>query len=248
MRVVAVDTVNKKATVLRGWLDSIAVYHYANDEVQVDPRFPLSDILDTMIDELASWPPDLYQVTDQTFTITSSFYTDNVTFELPASWIGMLGVLDVRRNTPGDAYSGVADTRWPEVRYRLQRGTPAGFLGAPNSGLLLRLLDSVWQGSLYVRVALPFDTSTFELDTDLVDDVGIASSMLDVLTMGVKLRLMGDQENARSARSAQDDVRIAQEVPPGSATNSRNAMWAMYLRRRSEEMNRLRRFDPPRFN
>lgn len=246
-RVMAVDVGLKQLTLLRQWRDSEPSDHGIGAEVRINPRFSMQAIVDTMIEELASWPPDLYRVFDFTEAISGpGFDGSSSTFELPLAYADVVRILEVRRHASPTADPSYVDTTWPLVPYRHQRGTTA-FGGATTSGHLLRLVDRVAAGSLYVALARPFDVSEFELETDLVDDCGLAVSMLDVLSMGVRQRLIGEQEHASSARDAQQAMPGKEGVPPTAASKDQGQLWAMYLRRRSEEMNKLKLSFPARF-
>lgn len=236
MRVLSVDRNAKTATVIRGWQDSEAATHTAGTEVWIDPRFTRFDIAEALIDEVNSWGRELYRVADDTLSIVQ----DADTLELPAAWAGAWGVVDVLRNWTEDD-----STAWPRIGVKLIRGTSTTggtyeFEGAPTSGLLLRFTDRVFTGKLHVTVALPFTLDTLDDSTDLVTDVGLQASMLDVLALGMKYRLMSDAEHSRSSRMTQDEPRRADEVPVGAALQSAGSMFSVYLRRKSEEANKLR--------
>jgi hypothetical protein len=231
MRVVAINAGAREVTVLRGWQDSDGTAAVAGAEVWINPRFTGNDIYDAMFDEVSSWPANLYRVVGQTFDVASG--ADVI--ELPVAWYDSYGVIDVRRTWTDDDMGS-----WPRIDFRLQRGP--SWTGV-SSGLLLRLipgqLSSVFAGQVYVSVALPFDLASFNLADDLVTDLGLQPSMLDVVSMGVKLRLMGDTENGRSQRRGQDESRRAEEVPPGSSLQTVQAGFPLYLRRRQEEVSKL---------
>jgi hypothetical protein len=65
-------------------------------------------------------------------------------------------------------------------------------------------------------------------------------SMLDVLAMGTKLRIVQDGEWARTARSAQDDSRRAEELQPGQTFAPIQFGVITYKNRKQEEINKLR--------
>ena len=71
--------------------------------------------------------------------------------------------------------------------------------------------------------------------------------MLDVLTMGVKMRLLIDNEADRSSRRAQDDSRRAEETPPEAALTSMRVSYPLYLRRRTEEAHKIQALYPIRY-
>ncbi len=226
MRITAV--VGSTVTVLRGWLDSTAATHDAVAEVMVNPRFALLDVYEAMIAEIDSWGPQLYRIETAELSIV-----DQEAVELPAEFISMYGLCRVQRK------QDAAASHWPSHDVRLVRGG-VGWTGASTSGLLLRLVNPVESGTLFVSAAMPIVAGEPALTDDLVDDVLVPASLLDVLEMGVKLRLVQDGEWARTARQAQDDSRRTAEVPPGSTVQPMQFGVAMYRNRRQEEVNKLR--------
>ena len=83
------------------------------------------------------------------------------------------------------------------------------------------------------------DTSTLDMATDLAD-INISRPMLELIELGVKARLMMDDEIGHSARNAQDEPRRNQDVQPGEALNVAQMMLQRYERRRNIEVRRLR--------
>jgi hypothetical protein len=235
MRVISVDPGAQELTVIRAWAQTVAVSaHALGDEVWVNPRFTGTDIIEAMHDEIASWDPDLFRVADDTVTVVA----ERETYELPAEWADALGVVRVRRNWTLDT-----STSWPEMSFRLQRGTTA-WEGATTTGILIRFLEPVWDGRLHILVARPFDLSTFELTTDLETDVGLKVSMIDLLKIGARYRLIGEKEVGRSARDIQDEPRRSEEVPARAAADESNRLYVMYLRRKATEIAKQRRAYP----
>jgi len=209
--------------------------------VWINPRFTGTDIYDHLVDEIGAWPTELFRVYGDTHSIAA----DAQTLELPVAYEGMYGLASpVRRNIPTITTS----TAWPEVEVKFQRGQTS-WDAATTTGLFLRFVRPIaiaW--SAYVEVALPFDLSAITWTADLVDDVGLSETMLDLLTLGVKMRLMVDAEIDRSSRQVQDDPRRAEEVPPGAGLQSAEALRTLYTRRRNEEIARLRRLYPLRWS
>lgn len=239
MRLTADPAVNT-LTVLRGFMDSDPAAHTAGDEVWINPQFQPIDISDAMIDEINSWGPSLYRVLDTTVTVTGG---DALT-ELPATFIGTYGIIDARLNA-NNGLDYTAWQTWPRADVRMQRGSLTGFGDFDTSGIILRPRSGGFDaGSLYVVAAMPFDTSTFTEATDLVTTVGLSSSMLDLLAIGVKLRLGFDQEMANLSRAAQSEPRRSEETPPGSGITTGQFGNAIYARRKAEEIAKLRAQHP----
>jgi hypothetical protein len=238
MRVMAVDRVSRQATVIRGYEGSSSMSHSTGDEVTVNPRFTGLAIYETLIDELSSWGPDLYRVVARTESVADS----QDVIDLPSSWRGIYGLIDVRRQ-----WSDEDADSWPRLTGRLQRGVPGTWTGGPTSGSLFRMYPPVRAGSVYLLAAAPYNIDAISWTSDLVDDIGMSASQLDVLDMGIKWRLLGDSEASRSARIAQDTPRRAEEVPPRAASDEATRLYPLYVRRKQEEVDRLRWQYPLRY-
>lgn len=235
-RVVSINAAAKEVTVIRGWQDSDAAVHTAGDEVLVNPRFTRFDIYDALVDEIASWSPNLYRIVSYEWTVTE----DDESVELPLSLADALGVIEVRRQWSDDTNNAA----WPRLDFRTMRGTPGTWSAASASGLLIRLIPNfatMRAGTIHALIARPIDVTSVELaeDDDLVDDYGLLPSMLDLAVLGVKVRLMTDDENARSARVAQDEPRRTEEVQAGASLTVGQTLRSNYQRRMGDEMRKL---------
>lgn len=235
MRVTNVNANTKTVDVIRGWQDSTAQSHSIGVEVIVNPRFSRFDVYDALIDELLSWQPDLFKVVSYEATVTNN----QETFELPVSLAQAIGVIRVTRQ-----WEGSDSSSWPHLQYRLLRGDASVWSGATLSGLVIRLLPNnnvLRNGKVHALIAYPFivDDSLTE-STDLVSDVGLATSMLDVLSMGIKVRLLTDDENNRAQRQVADESRRAGDVPTNRGLEVAQTMRGNYLRRYADEVLKLR--------
>lgn len=242
LHVLAVDHSTKTATVIRGWGGSTVEAHDPDDTVWVNPRFTGGDISDAVREEVTSWPPGLFRFYDATHDVAANAQT----LELPAEYVGCYGLTEVRRLAdPATGVTTNIPTAWPRVDVRLQRGSTS-FAGATTSGLLLRIVNVIASScQLYVGARMPFDFAAFDdPGCDLVYDVGVPESCLDLIAMGVKARLLVDSETERSSRTVQGDPRRAEEVPPGAAWETARAHRFLYERRRAEEIDRLNNLYP----
>jgi hypothetical protein len=240
LRVVSVDTAGLAATVIRGFLDSDADTHDAGAQIDVAPRFSMLDIVDAMMSEIDSWGQQLYYTTSDTFSVATS----DVTLELPAAWTSLLGVIACNQSETASFTTGA--TVWPELPARLIRGTPTDFDGALTSGILLRFLEPIRTGAVYIVAAMPFRSSGMLLTQDLGTDFHLPDSMLDVLEMGTTRRLILNSDAARGSRVAQDEARRAEETPVGSMVSLDQLQLAQYRLRKAEEVRLLRRNYPIR--
>ena len=232
MRVRTVDTSTQTVTVQRDWADSVAATHTAGEEIAINPRFSLLDIYEEMIGEVESWGPHLWKVAQQTFPVGST----TETIELPIGWSDAYGVLGVSRYISGETDS----TKWPTLTgWRMLRSGVGVLNSALTSGQLLRLGSPMVTGSVHVAVALPLSLQDRQIGEDLIDDVGLPSSSLDLLELGVRLRLLSHGESGRSARQAQGDARRAEETPVGSMVPVLQLLERQYARRMAQEQRKL---------
>lgn len=235
MRITSVDTSAKTANVIRGWQDSPIQSHSVGDEVYVNARFTRFDVYDALIDELTAWQPDLFKVVSYEATVDD----DQETFELPVSLSAAIGVIKVTRQ-----WENSDSSSWPNLQFRLSRGDPAVWTGATLSGLVVRLLPQnnvLRNGKVHALVAYPFVVDdTLTEATDLVATVGLSPSMLDVLVMGIKVRVLTDDENNRASRQAADESRRAGDVPVNRGLEVAQTMRNNYLRRYADEVLKLR--------
>lgn len=241
LRVVSVDTSSKTATVIRGFHDSIAATHDLGAEVWINSRFTGLDIYDALLEEIGSYGPQLYQVVTEELTVADS----QEIVELPVSMADCYGIIDANRYWT-DTSSTTQSNVWPRANVRLIRYDPAVWSAFSTSGLALRIIDPVAAGKIIVKAAVPYHT-TFTLAQDLLVHGGLQESMLDVVSMGVRLRLLQANEAGVSARTTQDEPRRAQEVPPGSLVQQGQVSQALYRNRKMEEINKLRSLYPVRF-
>lgn len=216
-------------TVVRGWEGSTAVVHSDGDLVEVNPRFSSFDIFNAMLAELGSWGPSLYRIETASFTVSAG----NPIVELDeAGWLECYGIARLWLE-PSTAFGSVVPVV-PE--HRILRAD-TGMLSTMASGFAVRLIDSPVDGTLVVQAGLPF--ATVDLDDDLVTDAGLAETMIDVLEMGTKARLLVDAENNRGQRVNQGESRDATETPPGSLSSTNQLVTALYRNRKEEEINKL---------
>lgn len=244
MRIMAVDASAQQVTVIRAWGDSDVEMHDPDDVVWIAPRFSSQDILDALRDEIMSWGPALYKVlTDEVSTSDG-----DQTVELPVTFVGMYGLVDCLRfvTPPTGTDPTNTITAWPRCEVRLQRHT-TDWSAATTSGILLRFIEPSDAATVLVSAAMPFDTAAFDTPgCDLVSDVGLRESMIDLAALGVKMRLLVDAEALRSSRNSADDPRRDESVPPGAALQSANAYQSLYRKRVSEEVARLAALYPIR--
>jgi len=239
MRVTVASPTSNVVTVVRGWLDSEAVAHTVADEVLVNPRFTTQDIYEAMIDEIDSWSPNLFRV----LTIEDDISASQETIELPASLTNMLGLTDVRAIATDLAGARYA---WPSIDVRLHRHSTT-WSDATTSGILMRLITPIASGTIVYTARLPFDTSLVTMSNDLVTDVGLSTTMLDVLSLGVRLRIAAEDEMSRLQQHMQDQPQRAADRPVAAGVQPWQALRQMYTERKTQERIRLNTLYPIAF-
>lgn len=204
----SVNAAAKTITVIPNYHGTVDDTHDPPMVVYVDSRFPGGAIKDAAEREILSWHKKLWRVGVKDLTVS----TTSLTYNLDTGTDEILYLLDVRRQPSSNlSWLGFswADDRWPHVPARLMRDAPTGSFPA---GQALALRFHVPVTSLRVAYAFPFDLSTFEVDTDLVADVGLREEWIDVLEAGVRKRILSGHSASRSDWRAGGHVRAAEEV------------------------------------
>lgn len=233
MRVLSVEPGPRIVNVVRAWNSHVAPQeHSANADVWINSRFDVASMVDAMYDELTSWHMDLFRIDEALVAITGA----QAMVALPDQFADALGVISVRRRWRGTV--GTGEDTWPELDYRVVRGH--ALPGASASGIFVRPIGATTAGELHVVVGRPFRLEDWTLDTDLVAHVGLQPSMIDVLKLGVRYRLVGDDEAARSNRVAHNDSARGEQTPPGTAAQESMRLYAMYQRRKNTEVMQFR--------
>lgn len=208
--VTEVDEVSNIVTVIPNYQGGTSANHTAGDIVEVDARFPTAALFNWAQLEILSWGSKLWRVRTVDVDVTPNEVTYNLA--LSAAGDDVLFLLDARKEPLSSSTSGatVRSDRWPHVPARLLRGMhPDDFA----SGFALQLTERpAWTGRLRVSYATSFDLSTFTSSTDLVDDVGLRSSHLDLLEHGVRWRALVSPVSARTDWRAGGVSRDGQEV------------------------------------
>lgn len=232
----SVDDTANTAVVERGYFGSTAAVASSGTLVEIDPRFPKALIFESIRDEISSWPDTLYRVETKTIDVAGG--SDAV--EIPGIFEDLIGVIDLVKEP------------WPTMdawrrsnSFKVVRNLP--FSDVP-SGLQLTLGETVSTATTFqVVMAFPFDLSLWELDTKLVEDVGLSVPMLDAIAWGVKARFLMDNEVDRTDMGGEGEPRRADEVPPNSMMQTGVNLLRMRDRRIVEESLRLYRDYPIRY-
>jgi hypothetical protein len=237
MHVWSYDPQTLTATVERGIDGSTAHGHIVGDFVEVNPRFDTFAIVTAIKNEIQSWDESLFRVVADEIT----FAQGNGWADLPSTLAEAYFVIEARlRSTPVSFDEPITTwDRFPLVpRTRIMRSAHTDWF-ASGEGVQLGILPAV-SSQVQLIVAAPFDVvSDWALDTDMISNVGLQRSMLDLAPMGAAIRLLADQEANRSDMGAQGQPRIAEESPPMYMTQTVQGMYQRYVRRMKQEASKL---------
>jgi hypothetical protein len=198
---------SKTVTVERGYGGTTAASHSAGAIVVLNPRFPKSQMLEALnqdLDDLSSPLNGLFRVVSVNVDYNGADRQINLT-----SATSIIDLLDVRLR--------YLATDYPVIRkVRLQRDLPTSDFA---SGFALVFDESVMAGTLRVRYKAPFARVSAVGDS-LQSVANLPVTMEDILEMGVMSRMLSTREVKRNFIESQGDTRRSDEVPPGAMRDS----------------------------
>lgn len=232
-----VDKDAKSVPVARGFLGTTKAAHVDGSQVEIAPRFPVADIVDTIADELNSWGPQLFAVQKTTISAVRGIRSYNIT-----SAVGFLYGLALEEDPTG-IYS-LNDNARSSKPYRVVRDQP---IGSFASTFALQLThDPATSVSLVFSWAQQFQTASLALASDLEVDIGLRPSMIDLLVIGVCWRLMSTREITRTDLHASGETARATDVPAGFSASTARQLLMIRSQRMADEANGLRALYPYR--
>jgi hypothetical protein len=198
---------SKSLTVERGYAGTTAASHSAGAIIKLNPRFPKSQMLDALnqdIDDLASPLNGLFRVVTLSIDYNGSDKQINLT-----GATDVIDLIDVRLRYLSDDYPYLSKTK-------LQRDLPTADFA---SGYAIVFNEPVMSGTLRVRYKAPF-ARVASISDSIQSVAGIPVSMEDILEMGVMSRMLSTREVKRNFIESQGDTRRSDEVPPGAMRDS----------------------------
>ena len=218
------------ATVRRGMGGSNALEHSSGTIVELHPRFSRFQLMRTLQQEIAGWPPSLYALHAVTLNVSSS--------------TNVFDFADIE-----DSSRILEAAFWPtsgaprDLPFtRIMRHQDEGNL---ESGVGIVLSQSVGPGTVRVVFSTGFDLGDWT-EVTTASSIGLTESMLDIPVIGGAARLMLAREAPRSDTYAQGQARLAEEVPPGSILQNARELERMTDKRLAREARRLRELFPYR--
>ena len=231
MYIWATDSGTKTITVERGFNGTTAASHTADAGITVSPRFPRSQILEAVNDEIRDLSSPLHGL----FQVK----TLNIDYNGSDLMINLTGVTDIIDLLSVSVRYMVDD--YPVARkVRLVRDVPTDDFA---SGFALRFDQGVFPGRLRVVYKAPYVTASTE-SSDVNTTGGIQDTVTDIIALGAQIRLMSPREMKRNFTESQGDTRRAAEVPAGAIASSITNLQRLRRDRIQAEAARLMRSYP----
>jgi hypothetical protein len=206
------DPGTRAVTVARGWQGTTAVVHNPGDPVEMSPRFPVADIVDTMAEEIGSWAPDLFRVATVTIPMAWGTYA----YDIPTDDVVLFGLaLDFEPDRPGLPHL-TGSTRHPRYKF-LRNRDPVQY--PHGTAIELEQDPGAVTATFTYATDYTVNLATFGLATDLAVDVGVGDDQLPVLTYGTMWRLMSSREIGRADMHGYGESRKSEDVPAGLQMN-----------------------------
>lgn len=221
----------KTLTVERGWNGTTAATHSANAIITLNPRFPRSQILEALNDELqdlSSPMHGLFQV--KSFDV--DYNGSDLFINLPPV-ADILDILSIHVRVRSDDYRQIR-------KFKLVRDMPTDDF---SSSFAIKFEQPADNGRLRIVYKAPFTALTAESQS-LSNIAGLPLSCEDIVNLGVQIRMMAPRELKRNFTESQGDTRRPDEVPSGAVTSSLGQLIRMRRDRITAEAARLQRQYP----
>ena len=231
MYIWATDSATKTLTVERGFNGTTAASHTADAIITVSPRFPRSQVLEAVNDEirdLSSPLNGLFQVKTLDIDYNGSDLMINLT--------GVTAIIDLL----SVSVRYMVDDYPVARKVRLVRDVPTDDFA---SGYALRFDQGVFPGRLRIVYKAPYVTASTE-SSDINSTGGIQDTVTDIVAIGAQIRLMSPREMKRNFTESQGDTRRAAEVPAGAVASSITNLQRLRRDRIQAEAARLMRSYP----
>ena len=230
--VISNDRATRTAQVLRGQLGTTAAAHAQNAVVEANPRFYRAQVNDTMLDEVRSWPNNVYRV--KTLSLTTA--NDTLGYDAAGIDPNWLRILELRR-APNLTTGLTSNKLYPKVSFEASRNVDPAIY---PSGTAIFLNDYLIAGvGMRLTYAAPFTTSAWGETADLEADLGIGATLEDVLRYGTLWRLLSGREIPRTDLTDAVVPGQEQDVPAGIISQSAAALLRVRDRRLDDEAKRL---------
>lgn len=230
IRILATSGTNRASEVQRGANGTTQAAHTEGDNVWVRPKFSPFRILGALnadLADLSSPMNGLFKVEPIDITYNAAIQGYNMT-----DATDIIKILELRWKQAGPSKV------WPLIRkYDLARSMDADEFA---SGFALFVREPAFPGlPIRVRYATKFTPMT-ALDDDVVEDIGLPATAIDIPPLGAIRKLVAAREINRNFTEAQSNPRRADEVPPGAVMQSMMGIQQVRRDRINAEADRLR--------
>lgn len=216
MYVLASDVATQSVTVLRGQQGSTAAAHSASTKIVVDPPWTRADVISILQDEVRSWGPQVFSIQTTTIAIKAGIsgydlgdpgpvYSRVRVFRDPPPYTGQGGLLWQNVGVP-------SDQSWPMIPAELRLNQSLSDFPSGNA-LIIKDNGLFVPSTVWVQYSKPFSVDGWTDTTDLIDDVGLDESDLDIPPLGAAWRLLSFRQPRRLFTQIAGQPRDAQEVP-----------------------------------
>jgi hypothetical protein len=200
------------ATIQRGYRNTEAASHDADALVLVNPYFSTHEVRECLRDEIRSWPPQVFQVNSidiAAVDFVEGYDLGDINPFLPPYRVSI---------SPDTLTPGTDDMMWPTISFEVDQNANTDAFPSGNA-LFITAPGGIYQApqTIHFKYASPFNVdSEFDDTTDLVENVGIDESDIDVAVYGAMWRLVQGFEARRNLFNPMATSSDVQGVPPGS--------------------------------
>lgn len=198
---------SKTLTVERGFNGTTPVSHPANSIVTVNPRFPRSQLLEAINDEMSDLSSPMHGMF-QVKNLDIKYNGSDRQVNMPV-FLDVIDLIDVRWRNKSDDYRLVNGVK-------LIRNLPTKDFGSATA---LQIDTDVPVADIRVTYKSPYTRAASEND-DLQVNCGYPQAAEDILIIGAQIRMISSREIKRNFTESQGDTRRSDEVPPGAVNNS----------------------------
>ena len=201
--------------VKRAMKGTTATAHNPDSVLVVNPFFTRYQVRQTLQDEIRSWAPQVFAVKTETISITN--FVSGYDLGAIDPW---LSVLDVKLS-PDLLWSTPSDQNPIQCQYKVIHSADKTMFPSGNA-LVVTNPQGVWDSPRTIQLvyAAPIDVDTTFNDGDLLTDMGMDTSDLDIPPYGAAWRLAVGREMRRMLTEAQGQVSDLTNFPAGYAVGA----------------------------
>lgn len=223
-------------TVQRGYRNTTPDAHSALDLVLINPYFSSYEVHQCMRDEIRSWPPQVFQV--KTVDLPAVNFVQGYDLGAINPWIMALKC----QISPNTTIPEPDSEAWSTVPFLVDQDANTTSFPSGNS-LTITAPGGIYLApqTIHFTYAAPFDVDTsFVNATDLVNQVGIDESDLDIVIYGGAWRLVAGMEIRRNLFNAMQTSGDLQQTPPGAILHEADYYKTIRNERLGDAQRRLR--------